>query len=264
MENTKVQTTGTPWSTLYRAGAVAPLIALAFYLFEFGILFVGEAYPTTSEGWFALFQRSKLLGLWYLNALDIISFALLGVMFLALYVALRRLRPSWMLIALYFALLGAAVFVVPRLLTLAILPLSDLHAAATGEAQRTMYLMAGEAMSQVTTATPQTPGFLFMAVAGLIVSAVLLRSRSLGNSAAFPKATGLVGIAGFVAALANYLSWLLAASVAEILMPINGLLWFLWWIMISVGLFRLARAASDESAGSIVGSAGAPGDPGMG
>jgi hypothetical protein len=232
MENTK-------WKTLYRAGALAPLIALVFYLIEFSILIFGEPYPTTIEGWYALFQRSKLLGLWYLNALDIISFALLGIMFLALYVALRRIRPAWMLIALYLALLGAAVFIVPRVLHLSLLPLSDLHATATIEAQRTMYLTAGEVLSHVSTATPQTLGFLLMAVAGLIVSVVILRSQSFGKAATY------VGIVGFVAALANYISRLLAPDIAAMLMPINGLLWFIWWLMMSVGLFRLAKITSD-------------------
>jgi hypothetical protein len=240
------------WRSLYKIGAAAPLIALAFYLTEFSILFVGEPYPTTVEGWYALVQRSKLLGLWYLNALDIFSFALLGLMFLALYVALRHLRPAWTLIAIYLALLGVVVFIVPRVLQLALLPLSDLHAAAAGDAQRTLYLAAGEALSQVSTATPQTLGFLFMAAAGLIVSVIILRS-SMGNtifgpSAALGKVAGCVGIAGFVAALANYASWLLAPVIAEVLMPINGLLWFVWWIVISVGLFRLAKATPDQKA----------------
>ena len=240
MGNANNQTTDAKWKTLYRAGAVAPLIALVFYLIEFSILILGEPYPTTIEGWYALFQRSKLLGLWYLNALDIISFALLGIMFLALYVALRRIRPSWMLIALYLALLGAAVFIVPRVLHLSLLPLSDLHAAATIEAQRTMYLTAGEALSHVSTATPQTLGFLLMAVAGLIVSVVVLRSSM--QSWPLGKAAAYVGIVGFVAALANYISRLLAPDIAAMLMPINGLLWFVWWLMTSVGLFRLAKA----------------------
>jgi len=139
-------------------------------------LIVGDPYPNNIEDWYTLAQRSKLLALWYLNALDIISFALLGILFLALYVALRRVHPSWMLIAVYLALLGVAVFVVPRVLHLSLLPLSDLHAAATTEAQRTLYLTAGEALSQVSSATPQTLGFLLMAVAGLIVSVVVLRS----------------------------------------------------------------------------------------
>ena len=117
------QTDHARWRTLYYAGAVAPLIALLFYLLEFSILFLGVPYPATVEGWYALIQRSKLLGLWYLNALDILSFALLGIMFLALFMALRRIRPSWMLIALYLALLGVVVFIVPRVLHLSLLPI---------------------------------------------------------------------------------------------------------------------------------------------
>jgi hypothetical protein len=229
------------WKTLYRAGAVAPLIALLLYASQFAILIFGDPFPTTIEGWFALFQRNKLLGLWYLNTLDIVSWALLGVLFLALYVALRRLRPSWMLIALYFALLGVVVFIVPRVLTVSVVTFSDLHAAATTEAQRTLYLTAGEALSQVSTATPQTLGFLFMTVAGLIISAVILRSQPFGRSAALGKAAGVVGIIGFFVALANYLSWIVAPSIAALLMPINGLLWLIWWLMMGVVLFRLAK-----------------------
>jgi hypothetical protein len=232
----------TNWKTLYRAGALAPLIALVLYASQFIILIFGDPFPTTIEGWFALFQRNKLLGLWYLNTLDIVSWTLLGIMFLALYVALRRVRPSWMLIALYFALLGVVVFVVPRVLTLSILPLSDLHAAATTETQRTMFLTAGEALSHVSTATPQTLGFLFMTVAGLIISVVILRNRSFGQSVAFGRVAGYVGIVGFVVALGAYTSWLLALPIGAMFMPINGLLWLVWWLMMSVGLFRLAKA----------------------
>jgi hypothetical protein len=236
------QSTDAKWKPLYRAGAVAPLIALLFYLIEFSILIFGKPYPATIEDWYALVQHSKLLGLWYLNALDILSFALLGIMFLALYVALRRVRPSWMLIALYLALLGAAVVIVPRVLHLSLLPLSDLHAAAITEAQRTLYLTAGEALSQVSSATPQTLGFFLMAAAGMIVSVVVLQSGV--QSRPFGKVVAYVGTVGFVAALANYVSRLLAPDIAAMVMPINGLLWFLWWILISVGLFRLARHAS--------------------
>jgi hypothetical protein len=232
---------------------VAPLIALLFYLIEFSILFLETPYPATVEGWFALIQQSKLLGLWYLNALDILSFALLGIMFLALYMALRRVRPSWMLIALYLALLGVVVFTVPRALHLSLLPLSDLHAAATTEAQKTVYLAAGEALSQVSAATPQTLGFLFMAVAGLIISDVSLRSQALGEWVPPGKAAGYVGIVGFIAALANFGSRLLAPTLAETLMPINGLLWFAWWILASVSLFKLARKTSAERSEAMVG-----------
>jgi hypothetical protein len=236
------------WRTLYRAGGLAPLIALVFYSSQFVILIFGDPFPATVEDWFALAQRSRLLALWYLNALDIISVVLLGVMFLALYVALRRVCPSWMLIALYLALLGVVVFIVPRVLTLSLLPLSDLHAAATTEAQRTMLLTAGETLSHVSTATPQTLGFLLMAVAGSIISAVVLQNRSFDDVSVFGKAAGYVGIVGCVVALANYVGWLIVPSTAELLLPFNGLLWLVWWLLISVILFKLARICSDREA----------------
>jgi hypothetical protein len=247
------QTIDAKWKTLYRAGALAPLIALIFYFSEAIIPIFGGPYPATVEGWFALAQRNKLLALWYLNALDIVSFALLGIMFLALYVALRRVHPSWMLIALYFAMLGAVVFIVPRVLMLSLLPLSDLYVVATTEAQRTVYLTAGETLSHVSTASPQTLGFLFMAVAGLIVSAVSLWSQSPGRASVVGKAAAYVGIVGSVVALANYISRLIAPSIAAILMPLNGLLWLLWWLGISMGLFKLAKIVSDQEADSTVG-----------
>ena len=236
------RSTDAKWKPLYRTGALAPLIALLFYLIEFSILILGEPYPANIGDWYELVQRSKVLALWYLNALDIVSLTLLGIMFLALYVALRRIHPSWTLIALYLALLGAAVFVVPRVLHLSLLPLSDLHAAATTEAQRTLYLAAGEALSQVSSATPQTFGFLLMAAAGMIMSFVVLRSDAPGRP--FGQAAAYIGIVGFVATLANFVSRLLAPDVAAVVMPVNGLLWFAWWVMVSIGLFRLARHAS--------------------
>jgi hypothetical protein len=86
------ETANAKWKCLYRIGAVAPLVTLAFYLTQvlaivFGEL-AGEPYPTTASDWLSLFQSSKVLGLLYLNALDVFSIAILGVMFLALYVAL--------------------------------------------------------------------------------------------------------------------------------------------------------------------------------
>ena len=42
--------------------------------------------------------------------------------------------------------------------------------------------------------------------------------------------------------------WILAPSIAALLMPINGLVWLIWWLMMSAGLFRLAKDTSDQEA----------------
>lgn len=229
-------TSDAPWKSLYRIGGTAPLITIAFYLSQFLITFSGETYPSTAEGWFGLFLRNKLMGLFFLNALDIISIAILGLMYLALYVALRRINPSYMAVAAFFAFLGIAIFVSTRAAMVSgTLSLSDQYAAAITEAQRSLVLAAGLAIISLSRATPETIGFLFMAVASLIISVVFLQSEIFGNVMAY------VGILAFVITLANDISIVTAPLVAPVLMPLNGFLWFIWWILVSRKLLQLAR-----------------------
>lgn len=235
-----VETADASWKRLYRIGSVAPLIMLTFYLIQvltwiFGDL-AGEPYPTTTSDWFSLFQRNKVLGLLYLNALDIFSIAILGIMFLALYVAFKRTSASYMIIAVFFAFIGIAAFVSSRADTVsASLSLSSQYAAATAEAQRAQILAAWQATDAPVRATIQTIGFLFIAVASLIISAVMLQSKVFG------KATAYVGILAGVGTFADQICIVVAPSISSILMPINGLLWFIWWILVSRGLFQLGK-----------------------
>jgi Domain of unknown function (DUF4386) len=237
------EATSHTWKGLYRAGGIAPLIALLLYLAEFGVIITGSLsgapFPATTEDWFALLQRSTFLGLVYLNAPDIVSIALLGVMFLALYVALRSVRPSAMLIAAYFAFLGIAVFVIPRVAMLSVVALSEGYAAATSDAIRSQLLAAGEALGSLGTATPQTAGFLFVAVATMVISAVMLQSDLFGRTTAY------AGIAAGILTVALNISGVIAPAAAGPLLGLAGLLWATWWILIAVGLLRLARSPSE-------------------
>lgn len=234
------ETADSNWKSLYRIGGVAPLIVLAFYLTQ-TLVTIGEAYPATVEDWFSLFQRSKILGLLYLNALDVFSIAFLGTMFLALFIALKRTNESYMAIAVFFAFIGIAVFVSSRADAVsASFPLSDQYAAATTEAHRAQILAAWQAMTAPIRATPQTMGFLFIAVAGLIISVVMLRSK------VFSKATAYLGILAGAVTFADHTCIVVAPSIAGILMPIDGLLWLIWWILVSQGLFRLGKRTSAD------------------
>jgi hypothetical protein len=229
------------WKSLYRIGGTAPLIAIAFYLSQFLIFFSSETYPTALEGWFLLFQRNKVLGLFFLNTLDIFSIAFLGTMFLALYIALRQFSPSLITIAAFLSFLGVAIFCSTRAAAVsAMLSLSDQYAAATTEVQRAQILAAGQAVHAPIRATPETPGFFFIAVAGLIVSVVILQNK------VFSKIAAYVGISASLFTFANDASIVIAPSLAAILMPINGLLWLVWWLLISRGLFELGQRVSKK------------------
>jgi hypothetical protein len=212
---------GDAWNGLYIAGAIAPLIALLLYVAEFAVIILGNLagtpFPASTQAWFAL----------------------LGVMFLALYVALRDIRPSAMLIAAYLAFLGIAAFVVPRVAMLSLAPLGERYAAAASDAARSQLLAAGEALGSLGTATPQTAGFFFISVATVIMSAVMLRGASFG------RITAYAGIAAGILTILLDLSGLIGPAAPAPLLGIAGLFWVAWWILVARGLLRLGRGFSE-------------------
>ena len=74
-----------------------------------------------------------------------------------------------------------------------------------------------------------------MAVGVLILSVVMLRGRS------FHKATAWVGILAGMITFGDDLSLVLAPALATPLMIVSGLFWIPWWVLIGLGLLRLAK-----------------------
>jgi hypothetical protein len=122
---------------------------------------------------------------------------------------------------------------------LSLLPLSDQYAAATTDAQRAVFLAAMETLGSLGVATNRTIGFFFIAIASLIISLVMLRSRI------FNKATAYVGILAGILTFADDVSTIIIPSAPAILMPINLLLWVIWWISVSRGLFKFSQNTSE-------------------
>jgi hypothetical protein len=170
-------------TNLYIVGGVAAFLTIAMYIVE---VFTFGGIPTEISAWFELFGRSRLLGLFYLNSLDILSISIL----LAFYAALRRAADNSLSeIAAPFAYLGIGVFVTIRsTIAIGVLNLSERYAAAPTEAAREPFLAAGEAISSLGQATPLSPGFFFIALASLLLSLALLRMKS-------AKAAAITGIA---------------------------------------------------------------------
>jgi len=180
--------------SLYILDGAAPLVTLVFYISEF--LFIQwDKYPDSIEGWYLLFQQSKVVGLFYLNALDILSIALLGVMFLALYAALKPVNGSLMKIAVYFGLLGVGEFIVPWVAMLSIMKLSEQYALAHTAEVGIRLLAAGETLGALGTATPQTAGFFFLAIGVFTLSLVMLRGNQFNKiTETAPKPPELAGV----------------------------------------------------------------------
>jgi hypothetical protein len=238
------------WKSLYRVGGVAALIAGVLFrrniAAEIG-LFSKHPSPATVSNWFALLQSNRSLGLSYLNIFDLVNYALVGLMFLALYAVLKRVNKSYMAIATTLGFLGIAVYFASNT-AFSMLSLSDQYAAATTEAQRTMLLAAGQAMLAINRFSdlgshPGTGGYislLFIAVAGMITSVVMLRS------AVFNRATAYVGILASAFDLAYCIAFAFVPTVdSELLavcfIPAAGLLLMIWHIMVGWRLYQLGR-----------------------
>ena len=238
------------WKSLYKIGGVAALIAGILFrrnlAAEIGLFSQRQA-PEAVSDWFALLQSNRLLGLAYLNIFDIVNYVLVGLMFLGLYAALRRANRSYMAIATFLGFVGITVYFASTT-AFSMLSLSDQYAVTTTEAQRSMLLAAGKALLVINRfsspgAHPGTGGFislLLIAVAGMVISVVMLRS------AVFNRATACVGILASALDLAYCIAFAFVPAVdSELLavgfIPAAGLLWMIWHIMVGWRLLRLGK-----------------------
>jgi hypothetical protein len=232
------QSSDSDWKTLYRVGGVAALIVVVLTLVEI-IGFTFYPQPSTVSDWFMLFQSNTIIGLLDFWGLEVPMYAMFILVFLALYVVLRKANEGRMAIAMTFALLGIGIFFATNN-PFSMLSLSDQYAAATTDAQRSMILAAGQAVL-ANTNQRAVGGFniaLFLvSVAGLKVSSVMFQSNS------FSRTTAYVGILAHGLSLADYLRQALTSSVTIALLVIlpNALFLVIWFVLVGRRLYQLGR-----------------------
>ncbi len=236
---TDANTADPRWKALYTIGGAATVAMLALMPIQI-IVFAAYPPPDTASEFFTLFQKNWLLGLLSLDLLYILNNALLSVIYLALYFALKRSHEALMALALTLGLLGIAAYF-PSNTAFEMLSLSRQFAAATTEAQRTIVLAAGQSMLAIYIGTAFNVYYVLNAVALLIISAVMLRSPVFSRATAY---AGLVaGILMTVPSTAGTIGLVFAlASLAP---------WALFSVLIARRFFQLGQSLS---------RAGAPGN----
>ena len=203
--------------------------------------------PISAGDWFALLQDHSLLGLIMLDLLDLVNYLLVGLIYLALYGALRRTSRGWMVIATALGLVGMGVnFATNQAFSM--LVLSNHHAAATTEAQRTIFLAAGEALLAVSNSGSifQGTGYylslMLVLVSGLIISVVMLKSETFGRGIAY------LGIAAHVLGLGYFVAMGLAPAYRAIPPSLSAPLLLVWHILVGLRLLRLGSSVSRQEA----------------
>jgi hypothetical protein len=175
----------------YKVGGAAVLITVLVVLAEIAIGFLpGVALASrrtvTVFDWFTLFQNNWFLGLRNLGLLNLIGTAFLTPAFLAVYFALRRENKHWAALGAILFFMGMAIYLAENR-AFAMLSLSGQYASAATDAQRTLLAAAGQTML---VEGLNRVGIFLIDLAGLVLSAVMMRSKVFG------KATAYAGIAG--------------------------------------------------------------------
>jgi hypothetical protein len=216
---------------LFRAGAVCAFVTVAITLVQVAVFALApppsfQPTPSATAAIFDLIRSSPVLGFVELDGLMLLDYVLIAIVFLALYVALRRVDPTLVLLGTALALVAIAVYfsVNPALsmLTLA------RHDPTTGT------VAAGQAIL----ANFQGSGFivhdLLMGVAGLLVSAAMLRTT------VFSRATAVAGLLQGAMMLVPS-----TFGTVGIIFALGSLAPFVvWFVLIGLRLLKLARESS--------------------
>lgn len=227
---TDAETADSRWSWLYKIGGAAALFSVAIVPIQF-VIFILWPPPATALGWFTLFQNNKLGGLLAFELLFPVNAAFGITTTLALYVALRRVNESLMAIALALGLVEAVAFIVARP-AMEMLYLSERYAAATTDAQRALFLAAGEAVWATFNGTAFHVGYNLFSIYFLIVSVVMLRRPIFG------RVTAYMGI------LAAILNWGLYVPKIGLLLSILSIVPLaIWLVLVARRLFQLGRTS---------------------
>lgn len=229
---TKVAAEGPAWTWLYRGGGAAALLTALFLPIQIAVFFVYPP-PDSVTGWFQLFQSNRLAGLLDLDLLLMADQVLTVLMFLALYVLLRRTSQSFMLMGVALGLFSTVLFVAPNP-AFAMLSLSNAYTAAA-ETQKAVLLSAGQAVMAQWQGSAFQASYLIGSLSSILISAVMLRSGL------FSKAAGWMGIASNALALGLYV------PVVGVYISIFSVVFlWAWYLLTGLRLLQLARSASTE------------------
>ena len=216
------------WYYLYRTGAVAGLVTVVLFLFQIIAFFVWPPSSTVAAH-FALLRSRPFIGLISLDFLIIVDEVLAVPICLSLYLSLRRVHESLMLLATAFSVASILCFLIATP-ALNMLYLSQQYAAAATGVEREGFLAAGQAVLASWMGTPFQVGNVVGSIGMMLIGWVMLRSPI------FSKVCGYVGIVAGALGLGMYVP---RVGIFISIFSVVGML--VWYVMIALALLRLSK-----------------------
>ncbi len=228
------------WRSLYRVAGVAAFVSAAL-IFVAGAVFMTwpppgfEPTAANTREWFAFFEAHRLAGIFNLDLVMVVDSVLAVPLFLALFLALRRVSPSWVTLGLAAALVGTAGYFAINP-AFSMLTLSDQYAVAANEAERAAALAAGQTALAIYKGTGFDLYILLVSTGGAILSAAMLRSKLFGK------------VAGSCGVLANVLNPGMFLPVVGFAIGFIALLpLVVWYVLVGRALLTLGREGTAGS-----------------
>jgi hypothetical protein len=239
---------------LYRIAGVAALLAVFVFRRNLGaelallgslgvIKGVPAVIPDPAAEWFNLFQANRLVGMTLFGVFDLVEYLLVGVMFLAVYAALRRVNPGVMLLATALGLIGITVYFSSNQ-AFGMLALSQKYTLAESDARRLVFEAAGEALlaqqnpGGIHQGTGITVSLFLVLLSGLIISVVMLRSD------VFSKATAITGILANGIGMFYFIGIAFDLAIYWIGHPLSAPFRVIWYFLMALRLFKLGNSIS--------------------
>lgn len=232
--NTRLSAAG--WNWLYKTAAVCAVLMILIIPSQL-VIFMASPPPTTIEGWFDLFQTNPLMGLLSFEALFILYGAFSLIVSLALTVVLWRAEQSLAVIFMTLTVVSTAALFAARP-AFELLSLSGQYAEASTEAERAMFLAAGQAMLATFKGTAFQVSYFGGSLTGLLVSILMLRDRE----RRFSPATAYLRIAS------SLLDFALFIPVVGLYLSIGSVLClFIWLSLVARRLFQLGQLEPERT-----------------
>jgi hypothetical protein len=219
------------WKNLYAIGGIAVfanlvlmLVSIVGYIrwpYAAGVTPTQEIYTLVQTNIWAAFIALDL-GVSITNLVSIF-------IYLALYVALKRVNEAYALIALILGLVSVTAMIAARPV-IEIFTLSGLHASAETDLEKGYYLVAGESLLVQFHGAAWHISMFLSAVASLIYSLLMLRSQFFGRALAY------IGIVTFSI---GALFWVPVVGLMFLFLSMLGSV--LWSILLGRDLLRLSK-----------------------
>ena len=218
------------WKELYWLSGIGAIVSEVVLILGAVLFFIWPYAPgrLTTEEVFALLRNNPVGGAVSLDLLLLVGNVVALLLFLALFVSLRPVNPSYALVALGMGLIAVAL-IVPARPIVEMFNLSGKYAAADAAAKSNI-LAAGDAVLAMFDGTSWAANTILGGLSLLISSILMLRSER------YNRLTGYVGIIVNIAVCSFFIP---VVGIYLLALAVPG--YILWYALLAAAFFRAAR-----------------------